>query len=225
MKNISIIPARGGSKGVPRKNIKNLLGKPLIVYTIEQSLNSKLIDETIVSTEDAKIKKISKQYGATVIDRPEHLAGDTTSTEAVLMHLLRDMDYEIGVLLQCTSPLRKPDDIDNAIMKLMKNDYDSLLSVCQDHHFYWNKLNSHCKPINYEPNNRPRRQDIAPEDIYYQENGSIYVFTKKCFDTYSNRLGGHTGMYEMEPKYSIEIDIELDFILIEAIMNWEKKKI
>ena len=215
MKTISIIPARGGSKGIPRKNIKKLGGIPLIAHTIQHSISSKMIDETIVSTEDEEIKQISLEYGATVIDRPKHLAGDTVSTEAVLKHVLDKINYKVAVLLQCTSPIRKIDDIDKAVLKLSKNGYDSVLSACRNHNFLWDNLNGSAKSLNYDYDARPRRQDMNQ----YRENGSIYVFTKKCFDEYYNRLGGKIGIYEMDERHSIEIDTLFDFWLVEQILG------
>ena len=137
---ISIIPARGGSKGIPRKNVKLLNNKPLIAYSIEQSLHSKLINKTYVSTEDNEIKRISKEYGAEVIDRPQELAGDIVSTEAVILHVAEYLknDFNYMVLLQPTSPIRYPRQIDKAIELIIKEKGDSLLSVYKNEYSLWN---------------------------------------------------------------------------------------
>ena len=131
MKIISIIPARGGSKGIPRKNIIPLCGKPLIAYTIEQSLSSKLIDETIVSTDDEEVKEISIQYGSKVIDRPAELATDNASMESCISHVLESVKADVVVLLQPTSPLRKVRTIDMAIKLFLDSykKYDSLIPL------------------------------------------------------------------------------------------------
>lgn len=104
---LGITPARGGSKTIPRKNIKEICGKPLIAWTIEAAKKSKLLDRYVVSTENEEIAEISKKYGAEVIDRPKALATDTTPTLPVLQDVLKKIDAEIVVLLQCTSPVRK----------------------------------------------------------------------------------------------------------------------
>ena len=138
---ISIIPARGGSKSIPRKNVKLLLGKPLIAHSILESLSSRYIDQTIVSTEDSEIASISEKYSAKVLKRPEILATDTASTEPVLINVLQQLHDEGSiepdyiVLLQPTSPIRRPNDIDKAIETLFDNSGDSLLSVCDNKFF------------------------------------------------------------------------------------------
>lgn len=229
---VAIIPARGGSKGIPGKNIKDLAGKPLIAHTIEQSVNSKLVSRTIVSTDDNAIAKISKKFGAEVIMRPAKLAVDTAPTEQCMTHVLDVLKEKEGyvpdlvVLLQCTSPLRKKDDIDNAIKKLIDTSADSLLSVCPNHAFIWkNEKNDSGKQtavsVNYDYNNRPRRQDRDPE---YKENGSIYVTTIKTYCENENRLGGTVQIHIMEVDDSWEIDDPFDFYLIAEIIKHRKEK-
>jgi N-acylneuraminate cytidylyltransferase len=218
MKTIAIIPARGKSKGIPRKNIKMLCGKPLIVWTIEQALNSK-VDEVYVSTEDKEIAEISKKAGAKVIERPLELAQDDSSTESVLLHaskVLKD-DYEIMVLLQCTSPLRFPSQINEAIDLFLKEKADSLVSVYKNDKFLWKDG----KSINYDFKNRPRRQE---KDWEFVENGSIYVFKKEVLLTDENRLGGKIIQYEMPKWMSLEIDEEDDFKLAEFLMRTKYPK-
>ncbi len=130
---VSIIPARGGSKGIPRKNIIQLGGIPLIAHTITSSLKSKYVNETYVSTDDDEIAKIAEKWGSKAVYRPKKLATDTTSSEDVLLHFSSKVDFDILVFLQCTSPLTSSNDIDNAIKLLMEKKHDSILSVCQDH--------------------------------------------------------------------------------------------
>jgi len=213
---ISIIPARGGSKGVPRKNIKKLRGKPLIAYSIEQSLSSSYIDQTIVSTEDEEIAKVSQEYGARVIVRPKELAEDTTPTEPVLIHVIKELDKEsikpdYLVLLQPTSPIRREYDIDRAIEKLINGNGDSLLSVRENSSFLWSKEG---KPLNYDYKVRPRRQDKEWELI---ENGSIYITKRNILLKEKNRLGGKIMTYIMPEWSSFEIDTPFDFELVEYI--------
>jgi len=157
-----VIPARGGSKGVPDKNIRLLSGKPLIAWTIEQAVNSKQIDRVIVSTDSNKIAEVSREYGAeTPFMRPDELANDTASTESAMEHALKwlkfNEDYhpDAIVLLQCTSPVRNTDAIDNAVKQFYKEKADSLLSVCPFWHFLWVSESGKPKAL-YDFNNRPR---------------------------------------------------------------------
>jgi len=169
---VSIIPARGGSKSIPGKNLRKLLNKPLISHSIEQSLASHYIDYTVVSTEDLDIAKISKKYGAKVLLRPDELATDTTPTEPVLINAIEQL-LEEGinpkyiVLLQPTSPIRRIFDIDKAIELLIAGSGDSLLSVRENRSFFWSRDGY---PLNYDYRARPRRQDKQWELV---ENGSI----------------------------------------------------
>ncbi|HLC46764.1 MAG TPA: acylneuraminate cytidylyltransferase family protein [Candidatus Nanoarchaeia archaeon] len=227
LKVVAIIPARGGSKGIPRKNIKDLAGKPLIAHTILQSLNSKLVTRTIVSTDDDEISRISKKFGAEVIIRPAELAVDTAPTEPCMLHVLEVLKEREGyvpdlvVLLQCTSPLRKKNDIDKAIKKLIDTGADSLLTVCNNHAFIW-KLGKDksgketALSVNYDYNSRPRRQDREPE---FKENGSVYVTRIATFLKNKNRLGGRVQIHVMDADDSWEIDDPFDFYLIAEIIK------
>lgn len=212
---ISIIPARGGSKGIKSKNIRILNGMPLIAYSIQQSLNSKLIDATYVSTEDPEIKRISLNFGANVIDRPPELATDTCSTPSVLLHAVKKLDYDFDllVLLQPTSPLRYSEQIDESIKYFLDNNGDSLLSVCQNASFFWNNEG---KSINYDFKNRPRRQDKDWELI---ENGSIYITRKETLLKENNQLGGKILTYQMPQWMSIEIDESTDLEIVEYLIK------
>jgi len=211
---VAIIPARGGSKGIPKKNIKNLSGKPLICWSIEQALNSKLVCDVYVSTDDEEIKNISKNFGAKVIHRPEELSGDKASTESALLHASEYLkkDYDYMILLQCTSPVRTSEQIDNAIKQILTEKTDSLLSGYTNDSFLW--LNG--KSINYNYKNRPRRQDKEWEFV---ENGSIYIFKKNILLNEKNRLGGKISQFMMPKWMSFEIDELFDFELVEFLMN------
>jgi N-acylneuraminate cytidylyltransferase len=221
---LAIIPARGGSKGIPRKNIRLVAGKPLITHTIEQSLHSKLTDRTIVSTDSETIKSISEQYSAEVIERPKDLAGDTVSSELVIEHAINVLNEggfnpDIIVFLQCTSPLRRENDIDDAIKLLFNEGYDSVFSVTKNRHFIWRGDKDHLTAL-FDYKNRPRRQDRNPE---YIENGSIYVFRREIFKTEKNRICGKRGIYVMPYEYSFEIDEPFDFWLCEQIIKRREK--
>lgn len=223
MKCVSIIPARGGSKGILRKNIRILHGRPLILYTIDQSYQSKLIDKTYVSTEDESIASIAGNNGAIVIKRPLELATDDAKMEEVVIHAINSVKEkpDIIVLLQCTSPLRAVDDIDNTIKTLVEGDYDSVFSVRKNTDFLWKQVGKSVFPVNYDFSNRPRRQDMPPEFI---ENGSIYVFKTKTFEREKLRICGKRGMYLMPYNRSFEIDTPFDLWLCEQILKRGVKK-
>jgi len=216
-----IIPARGGSKGIPKKNIIDFCGKPLIAWTIEQAMASKKVDEVYVSTDDSDIATISSQYGAKVIDRPKSLASDTSSSEEALLHALSIIEQEYTVdyvvFLQATSPLRGPNDIDDAVDKILSTGADSLLSCCRLQDFFiWKKTNDGYKSVNYDYRNRKRRQDI---ELTYLENGSIYIFKPSIMKEYHNRLGGYIEIFEMEYWKSCQIDDKEDIDLCEFFMK------
>ena len=221
---VAIIPARGGSKGIPKKNIVPLHTKPLIAYTIQQAKDTPLIDKIVVSTDDDDIKKISTTYGADVIDRPPTIAGDHSSSEAAIEHALAELkkqhyDPDIIVFLQCTSPLRGNDDIQQAIQHLLDHNYDSVFSVTENYPFIWIDNNGEIEPLNkqyYEQ--RPMRQQRRPE---YIENGSIYVFTKDSFEKTKNRTSGKKGIYIMPYEHSFEVDSPFDLWLCEHIIKRE----
>lgn len=203
---VSIIPARGGSKGIPRKNILLVNRKPLIAYSIEASRGSKYIQETYVSTDDEEIAQISTKYNADVVNRPKKFATDTASSESVLLHFAKVVDFDILVFLQCTSPLTLSKDIDGATELLLSGKYDSVLSVTENSGgflcggFLWNEKG---ESLNYDFRNRKRRQEIGTT---YRENGAIYVMSKDGLLKNKNRLFGNIGMYVMPRLRSFEID-------------------
>ncbi len=219
---IAVIPARGGSKGVLRKNVKLICGKPLIGYTIEAALSAQSITRTCVSTEDEQIARISGEFGAEVIPRPRELANDETPTEPVMEHVLSYMyaqegyEPDIVVLLQPTSPLRRAKHIDAAMAEFLTKGYDSLLSVCPSKVFIWQAKEGTPHPINYDCRNRQRRQDREAE---YRENGAIYITRRKLFLQEHNRLGGKIGLYIMPVEISPEIDTEFQLWLCEQIIK------
>jgi len=177
---ISIIPARGGSKSIPGKNIYPVSGKPLIGWTIEQSVKCKLISKTFVTTDDDEIAEVSSRFGATIIKRPDSISGDLASSESALAHAIgvirseHNIDPDLVVFLQATSPLRKPDDINNCIQKMLDDNCDSLFSGCRLEDFLiWENDGKEWNSFNYNYKDRGLRQQRKPQ---YVENGFIYVF-------------------------------------------------
>jgi len=217
---LGIIPARGKSKTVPKKNIKNLAGKPLISYTIEHASRSKYIKKVIVSTDDEQIASVSQSYGAQVVIRPPDLARDSSPIIDTIFHVAKslrvDNDFEIIVLLQPTSPLRKTTDIDNAIELFIKNDCTSVISVCDNRKLYWSLIlkNGYLIPFLKKEYLAMRRQKLPKLFI---PNGAIFISTlhdlyrKKSFYT------GKVIPYIMPIERSIDIDTLVDFMLVENI--------
>ena len=218
---ITIIPARGGSKGLPGKNIKTLASLPLIAHSIINAKKAKLVDKVYVSTDDREIAEISSNYGAEIIDRPAELANDTASSESALIHAVEQIEstgveIDLVVFLQCTSPIRTGEDIDNAINKVTTESADSLLSVSPNHRFLWQEVNNEARSINYDYRHRLRRQDMQPQ---YVENGSIYIFKPWVLKELNNRLGGKIALFEMSEAASWEIDSLLDFEIAESLLK------
>lgn len=219
MKILCIIPARGGSKGIPKKNIIEFAGKPLISYSINQAINSKYITDVVVSSDSDEILEVSKLYGATTLKRPEELSTDTSSSESALIHTIKTLnkDYDYIVFLQATSPLRTTKDIDNCIESLINNNLDSVFSasILEDM-LIWKSNNDSLESVNYDYKNRKRRQD---SEIQYVENGSIYVFKKEGFIENNNRLFGKIGLSLMDGWKMFEIDSLEDLELCELIFK------
>lgn len=215
---VAIIPARGGSKGIENKNIYPLLNKPLLAYTIEQSLASSLINHTFVTTNDPKIAAIASHYKAEIIPRPEEISTDKSTTVEAILHAIKylkeekQLDPVIIVLLQPTSPLRKADDIDNAIKAFINNSYDSLFSATTlDDLTIWEKNGDQLRSVNFDYKNRTGRQDRAPQLI---ENGSIYIVKAESVMNSKNITCGKIGVYNMEFWQTWELDTldEVDVI-------------
>lgn len=220
---IAIIPARGGSKGVRRKNIRLLAGKPLIAYTIEAASKSEYINRVVVSTEDKEISEVSKKYGAEVIDRPKELAQDDSPAIDAIKHVigaLREKDNyhpDIIVLLQSTTPLRIVADINNAIDFFLNNDCESVVSVCEINP-YWSLTikDRYLEPIFGWDYFYKRRQNLPNT---YALNGAIYITLTENFDKYNGFLNKKTISYIMPHERSIDIDEEFDFKLAELLLR------
>lgn len=222
---LAVVPARGGSKGIPKKNIKVLAGKPLIAYTIEAA-KSKFINKVVVSTDDNEIAHISKQYDAEVIKRPNNLARDDSQTIDAVNHVITTLEEDryfpdIVVLLQPTSPLRTQKNVDDAIKLFIKNKgkCDSLVSVCEfEHSPYWSLKveDGYLKP-NFGNNYfKMRRQDLPK---LYMPNGSIFISTKQILLTSKSFYKGNIIPYSMKTEESIDIDTMLDFKLAEIMLK------
>lgn len=218
---IAVIPARGGSKGIPGKNLRPLGGKPLIVWTIEAARKSKLVDRVIVSTDDEKIAAVAVRCGAEVVRRPPELARDDSPSEDALRHVIEHFEggEEISgpvVFLQATSPFRADDDIDRALTLFRDTGADSLLSVVPSHAFLWEEHGGEARPVSHDYRQRKRRQEMKSQ---YRENGSIYIFKPALLLSEGRRLGGKVVLYRMSEDAGVDIDSELDFMAAEMLMS------
>ncbi len=223
MNYIAVIPARGGSKGLPGKNTRLLAGKPLVAWSVEQALESGRIDCVHVTTDDPAIAEVARAHGADVpYLRPAELAQDTTPTEPVMTYALDWYEraartFDAVVLLQPTSPLRLPGTLAAALEAFERHRVESLLGVCEDHHFFWR--NREEPTALYDYRSRPRRQDIRLEDRWYRENGSIYISRTTSFRQHANRLCAPIHMHVMQEEEGWEIDSIADFVVVEALMK------
>jgi CMP-N,N'-diacetyllegionaminic acid synthase len=228
---LAITPARGGSKGVPRKNIIDLGGKPLIAHTIQHAQACDLIDQHIVSSEDDEIRAVAEDWGAQTMTRPAKYAHDQILQEVDLLLQWTVERFEkqtlgravdIVVLLYPTAPLRDVKSITNAINLVSKEGYDSALSVYFDTRYLWElseDRQSIC-PKNYDPNNRmPRQKEVWNQ---WAENKAIYVMRRNVLFE-GSRIGQKCGYVEMEKWRSVDIDNLVDLEMARAIYSANKK--
>ena len=223
---VAIIPARGGSKRLPRKNILNLAGKPLLQWSIDAGINSEYISEVVVSSDDEAILSAARAGGITAIKRPAELALDTSSSYEAVRHTLENIkQYDYLVLLQPTSPLRTAQHIDTAISLLLNNQHNAVISVCEAQHPpHWSNVlpkdNSLENFLDKELLNK-RSQDLQK---YHRLNGAIYICDCKMFlAEKSFFLKEKTFAYIMDSMDSIDIDTALDFKIAELLMNSRNK--
>tara|TARA_Y100000768_G_scaffold388873_1_gene388139 strand:- start:4647 stop:5309 length:663 start_codon:yes stop_codon:yes gene_type:complete len=215
----SIILARGGSKGIKKKNIVKINNKPLIYWSIRKSINSKKVSMTWVSSDNNEILKVAKKNGAKIIKRPKKISGNNSSSELAWLHAIKFIEkkYKIDCVLgiQPTSPIREKNDFDNAISKFIKKKFDSLFSANRfyDFNFWYEKNNKLI--ANYDPKKRKMRQKIKEK---FLENGSFYIFDKKKFLQNKVRLFGKIGIYEMKKKCQFQIDEIEDIEIVKKFL-------
>jgi YrbI family 3-deoxy-D-manno-octulosonate 8-phosphate phosphatase len=218
---LAVIPARGGSKGISRKNLRLVAGRPLVVSAIEQALRSTLVNRVVVSTDDAEISKVALAHGAEVVVRPPAISGDTASSESALLHVLEtlqangDKKPDVLVLIQCTSPLTVSEDIDGTVSALLNEHADSALAVAPFHSYVWRRdSKGDVVGINHDTSVRQRRQDIEPQ---YVEAGAVYAMRTTGFAKAQHRFFGKIAMYVMARERCLEIDEPVDLDLAEAL--------
>lgn len=221
---VSIIPARGGSIGIPRKNMHITAGIPLLGWTINQAIKEKKIDKVYVTTDDNEIAQYAKSLGAEVVIRPEGISGSEASSESAIKHALKIISKESAakvdliVFLQATSPLRMPKDLKDSIDFYYESNADSIFSssVAEDLTLWQKNKKDNLNSINYDFKNRTIRQEAPTQ---YIENGSIYIFTPEILKDYNNRLGGKIETFVMKSWQAHEIDTIEDIELVEYYIS------
>ena len=222
---LAVIPARGGSKGLPRKNIVDLAGKPLIAWTIEASLNSKYITKTVVSSDDKEISSVAREYGLEVVQRPENLASDDATSESVVKHVvdffrLNKEEFDVLILLQPTSPLRTSSDIDNAFLIKLENKATAVISVTQNDNKILKSFKYTSKGFleGISNNSYPfTSRHKLPKT--YLSNGAIYIVDVEEFIKRCSFLTDETVGYSMEASKSYDIDTQEDLAKIARLFD------
>lgn len=215
-----IIPARGGSKSIPLKNIKEMAGKPLIFWVIEAALNCSLINEVVVSTDSNLIKKTVEELKndkLKIINRSKKTATDTASTESAMLEFAESDDsFEHIILIQATSPFLQTQHLTEGIKKYFKNKCDGLLSVVQQKRFIWKETNNGAKPVDCNSLSYPRRQERKG---FLVENGAFYITSRKNLLKTKCRMSGKICIYEMPEETYFELDEPSDWIIMEKLLK------
>lgn len=219
---LAIVVGRGGSKGLPRKNVRELAGKPLIAWSIEAAASSRLVDRTIVSTDDPEIADISRRWNGEVpFLRPAEMANDTAPIIDAILHATDNIaeKYRYVVLLQATSPLRLGSDIDGALIHCGKLKAPSCISIVQAPKARWTMEMDTMGRLVLPPDITTRRQDL-PET--YQPNGAIYIAELEWLRRHRDFYAPEAVGYVMPPERSVDIDTMLDFRMAQALLTDEK---
>lgn len=225
METLAIIPARGGSKAIPRKNVLPFCGHPLLAWSIAAARRCRGIAGVTVSTDDAEIAAVARRYGAGVVQRPAELATDTSPSEAALMHAVGAWAAEgrtpsTVVFLQATSPLRETTELDAALDQFAREGCDSLFSAAVPADLLlWEQRGDGLRSLNYDYQRRTRRQDHDGSARLLIETGSFYIFRTALLMGTGNRLGGRIGACEVPLWKSFEIDTEADWSFCESLMR------
>lgn len=224
---VAIIPARGGSKGIPRKNLQVVAGKSLVAWNIEAAHGSTHVNRVVVSTDDLEIAAVARACAAEVVNRPDEISGDLDSSESALLHVLdvlrTDEGYQpdLVVFLQCTSPLTAPEDIDGVVEALLKEEADTAFAASEFHYFLWQQSSDgEAVELNHEKHIRLMRQQKKSEFV---EAGAVYVMKADGFVAARHRFFGKTTFYEMPASRRWEIDEPVDLLVADVLMREELK--
>jgi CMP-N,N'-diacetyllegionaminic acid synthase len=219
---IAVIPARGGSKRIPSKNLVLVDGRPLIDHTLRHARLSAHIDATYVSTDDTAIAERAAAGGAIAVKRPSGLSGDLATSEAAILHVLdwrRErglIDPSVVVFLQCTSPARYTTDIDRAVECFFESGADTLFSGFKDANYVWGMRDGELQALTYDLADRRRGQEFESQ---FRENGSIFVFRASFLRETGRRLGGRIAVFEMDFWTSFEINVDEDVELLDWVLQ------
>ncbi len=221
---LGVVPARGGSKVIPKKNIRPLAGKPLIYYTLEEAKKSKYLDRVVVSTDDGEIESICRAFGSEVIQRPSGFATDTSPTELALIHVVETLknkdgyDADAVVTLEPTSPLRTHELIDKCIETLLNTDCDSVISVTETRECFGRMVDGKFDYLIMDQ--RRRRQEREP---IYKESSTVYVTKTETLLKRKSVIGERLYAVVARHDEAIDINTPLDFVIAEAVMQWRER--
>lgn len=225
---LAIVPARGGSKGVPRKNILPVGGVPLVAHAIRAALGAERITRLVVSTDDEEIAHTAEQFGAEVLHRPAAISGDTATSESAVVHCLQELREREGyvpdltMLIQCTSPLTSSEDLDGLVAALLEKKADSAFIAVPFFHFLWeHDEQGRVKGVNHEGAKRKRRQDLTPA---FLENGAAYLMRTQPFLETEERFCGEVAVYLADASRSLEIDDPADVVKAEALLVEQQRR-
>jgi CMP-N,N'-diacetyllegionaminic acid synthase len=226
---LAVITARAESKGVPGKNYRELFSYPLVIWSVKAAVQSRYIDYIFVSTNCPHVKKAVEEYQQEIsdsrikiVDRPDELATDTSKNEEALIHAVQTMEEVFGespdivINLQPTSPVRTDNILDRCIETMYETESDSLLTVSRKTPFFWRLVDDKWEPT-YDPINRPMRQELAEDEFFFHDNGNIYICELNVLMTSMCRIGENPFLFETDEFQSMQIDIELDFLIFEII--------
>lgn len=201
---VAIIPARGGSKGVPAKNVRRVGGVPLVARAVASARRASLIDDVYVSTDDDSIALVAVEAGARIVERPLELAGDTASSESALLHALDVIGgADILVFIQSTSPFIDPNDLDAAVLRVRDGEADVVFAAARTHGFLWRETEHGARGINHDESFRLRRQDSEPQ---FLETGAFYVLRVDGFREAGHRFFGRVGIAVVPELTAIDVD-------------------
>lgn len=218
---VAFIPVRGGSKSIPLKNIKEMAGRPLVYWAMDSAADCEYIDSVYVSTDSPQIANVVKQYDGynknkvRVISRSAESASDKATTESAMLEFAEEYEFEKIILIQATSPLLRKEDLESGIRKM--EDYDSIISLVEQKRFFWKKNNDgSVDSINYDYQNRPRRQEFEGSLV---ENGAFYITSRESLLKTKNRISGKIGYVIMPEETYFEIDEPSDWIIVENLLQ------
>lgn len=211
---VALVPLRGESKSIPKKNIKVMAGKPLCAWVLEAACNAQVFDKIYVSTDCKEVAEVVEALGLNIgiIMRPARLATDVATTESVMLHFAEEVKFDTMATIQATSPLVRAEDFINAIQMFKTDKLDSLLTGVEMKRFFWTEQGV---PLNYNPLKRPMRQQIRGTIM---ENGAFYLTTRKILEKEQSRLGGRIGIYKMAENTAVEVDEPEDWAVVEALL-------